>query len=584
MLFFSVFVAAQTKIDLGTQTKGTLPASAIPAASANSIGGVKAKDCSLLGSNYFIQKVNLDGTMTCIQASGGPGGSTDWDSITSKPTNFQADWNTTVINKPTLFDGTYSSLTGKPVLFDGAYASLSGAPTLGTLAAKNSVDYSTTEVTNKPTIPTALSALTDDATHRLATDTEKSTWNGKEAGGAVATHAALTTGVHGAGANSFIYSNDSRLTDSRTPTAHNQAETTITFTDVTTNNATTLLHGFLPKLGGGTTNFLREDGTWAAPTGGSGDVTDVNITTTAPLTGGTTCASGACSFTLDVNHDTAIWNAYQIQGVAVDSAAPTTNDVLTYNGSQWTHTAPAAATLASPWTTTHIIEQFSIAPNSLSGNYVGNGTIYALYQVGGTGTLVAGAPTTTLPASWKLGSGSTSGNASCMRGSYGSNIGLFPSGAVATPWSFEYRFALVDTANSSFYVGLMEGNALDVTTDVGTWMGATVTNTASAGTWAGRVVTFASGSFRVTNVPLSSAPTADTSAHILKLTWNGTTLTWFWDGVQKACMNTGGTSGCTAATGGFMPTVTYSPFTCAKTSTSAAKNIYNLAWVFDWPH
>jgi hypothetical protein len=36
----------------------------------------------------------------------------------------------------------------------------------------------------------------------------------------ITTHAALSTGVHGAGANSLIYSNDSRLTDARTPLAH----------------------------------------------------------------------------------------------------------------------------------------------------------------------------------------------------------------------------------------------------------------------------------------------------------------------------------------------------------------------------
>ena len=35
-------------------------------------------------------------------------------------------------------------------------------------------------------------------------------------------------------------------------------------TDVTTLNATTSVHGLLPKLGGGTTNFLRADGTWNA--------------------------------------------------------------------------------------------------------------------------------------------------------------------------------------------------------------------------------------------------------------------------------------------------------------------------------
>lgn len=58
---------------------------------------------------------------------------------------------------------------------------------------------------------------------------------------------------------------DSRLSDSRTPTAHDQAETTITFTDVTTNNASTSKHGFLPKLGGGTSDYLRADGTWSTP-------------------------------------------------------------------------------------------------------------------------------------------------------------------------------------------------------------------------------------------------------------------------------------------------------------------------------
>lgn len=40
-----------------------------------------------------------------------------------------------------------------------------------------------------------------------------------------------------------------------------------TSTDITTLNATTSKHGFLKKLGGGTTNFLRADGAWAAPPG-----------------------------------------------------------------------------------------------------------------------------------------------------------------------------------------------------------------------------------------------------------------------------------------------------------------------------
>jgi hypothetical protein len=39
-------------------------------------------------------------------------------------------------------------------------------------------DY--TDLTNKPTIPDELADLSDDSTHRLVTDTEKTTWNGKQ--------------------------------------------------------------------------------------------------------------------------------------------------------------------------------------------------------------------------------------------------------------------------------------------------------------------------------------------------------------------------------------------------------------------
>ncbi len=35
------------------------------------------------------------------------------------------------------------------------------------------------DLTNKPTIPTELSDLSDDSNHRLVTDTEKNTWNAK---------------------------------------------------------------------------------------------------------------------------------------------------------------------------------------------------------------------------------------------------------------------------------------------------------------------------------------------------------------------------------------------------------------------
>jgi hypothetical protein len=70
--------------------------------------------------------------------------------------------------------------------------------------------------------------------------------------------------------------------------SHSQAESSITFTDITTGNATTGAHGYLPKLGGGTTNYLRADGTWAAPSGGT-SYWQRNGTTLSPLTSGDIC-------------------------------------------------------------------------------------------------------------------------------------------------------------------------------------------------------------------------------------------------------------------------------------------------------
>ena len=61
-------------------------------------------------------------------------------------------------NNKSNFSGSYNDLTNKPTLFSGDYDDL----------------------TNKPTIPDELADLADDSTHRLVTDTEKSTWNSKQ--------------------------------------------------------------------------------------------------------------------------------------------------------------------------------------------------------------------------------------------------------------------------------------------------------------------------------------------------------------------------------------------------------------------
>lgn len=74
--------------------------------------------------------------------------------------------------------------------------------------------------------------------------------------------------IYGSAASTACVGNDSRLSDKREPTAHAMDSASYhTSTDITTLNATTDKHGFLPKLGGGTANYLRADGTWATPTG-----------------------------------------------------------------------------------------------------------------------------------------------------------------------------------------------------------------------------------------------------------------------------------------------------------------------------
>ena len=83
----------------------------------------------------------------------------------------------------------------------------------------------------------------------------------------------------------YVATNDSRLTNSRTPTTHATSHQSggsdaIKLDDLSTPddntdlNATTSAHGLLPKLTGQTTNFLRGDGSWA-----SGSLTDVRLYT-----------------------------------------------------------------------------------------------------------------------------------------------------------------------------------------------------------------------------------------------------------------------------------------------------------------
>jgi hypothetical protein len=87
-----------------------------------------------------------------------------------------------------------------------AYGSLSGLPTLGSLAALSALGSIT-----------SVGAIGSTANLPIITTTD----------------GALSVGAFGTGANQFCQGNDARLSDPRTPTAHNQAWSTITSTPTT---------------------------------------------------------------------------------------------------------------------------------------------------------------------------------------------------------------------------------------------------------------------------------------------------------------------------------------------------------------
>lgn len=78
-----------------------------------------------------------------------------WSNILDKPTLFDGSYNS-LTNLPTLFDGNYNSLTNLPTLFDGDYDNLTNTPTLfsgsyNDLTNKpNLFSGSYTDLTNKP--------------------------------------------------------------------------------------------------------------------------------------------------------------------------------------------------------------------------------------------------------------------------------------------------------------------------------------------------------------------------------------------------------------------------------------------------
>lgn len=83
------------------------------------------------GSNIVIRSASQAKSALAITTS-------DVSGLGSLATKSSIDWTSSdITNKPVLFSGDYNDLTNKPTLFSGAYADLSGLPTLGTASSLN---------------------------------------------------------------------------------------------------------------------------------------------------------------------------------------------------------------------------------------------------------------------------------------------------------------------------------------------------------------------------------------------------------------------------------------------------------------
>jgi hypothetical protein len=117
-------------------------------------------------SGVRIATVTINGASTDLMASQGSQGTMDYDDLDNRP---QINSNTLTGNKSSADLGLAAAS------HTHTKSQITDFPTLATVATSGSYN----DLSNKPTIPDELADLSDDSTHRVVTDTEKSTWSGK---------------------------------------------------------------------------------------------------------------------------------------------------------------------------------------------------------------------------------------------------------------------------------------------------------------------------------------------------------------------------------------------------------------------
>ena len=233
----------------------------------------------------------------------------------------------------------------------------SGTVTSVSVATANGVSGTVANPTTTPAITLSLGAISPTTVNSVTLSgastpslsvTGSSSISGSHSGTASGTNTGdqtitLTSDVTGSGTGSFATTiangvvSNAKLANVATSTFKGRTTAgTGSPEDLTSTQATALLNpfssslkGLAPASGGGTTNFLRADGSWAAPAGGgTGTVTSVSVVTANGVSGSVANPTTTPAITLSLGDISAATSKPSATGSALRSFAAREGDVF----------------------------------------------------------------------------------------------------------------------------------------------------------------------------------------------------------------------------------------------------------------